>query len=152
MPKNIQKGLLILLALFLLSAPLLGLAAWNPAASLVPSCNSTLGTRADGSYGYTDECNWAYLLALANNILQFLVFLAVPIAAICFAYAGWLYLSAMGNSGQISRAHSIFLNVFIGLVIVLVAWLVVDELFKALVQPGSYAPVLIGGGSNTPSP
>ena len=71
-----------------------------------------------------------------------MVFIAVPLAAIAFAWAGFLYLSARGNPGQISKAHGIFLNVAIGLGIVLIAWLAVDQILKALATTGSYIPVL----------
>ena len=87
-------------------------------------------------------CGWVQLVQLGKNLLDFMIFIAVPIAAICFAWAGWLYLSARGDSGQITKAHGIFLNVAVGLVIVLVAWLVVDQILKALVQTGTYIPVL----------
>jgi len=43
---------------------------------------------------------------------------------------------------QIQSAHSIFLNVFIGLIIVLSAWLIVDLIFEELVDPNTYLPVL----------
>ena len=88
------------------------------------------------------NCGWKDLVTLAKNLLDFMVTITIPIAAICFAWAGWLYLSARGNPGQITKAHEIFLNVAIGLVIVLVAWLVVDQIMKALVETGSYIPVL----------
>ena len=112
-------GISALLVIFL---PLISLAA------LVPNCDT--------------NCGWKDLVTLAKNLLDFMVTITIPIAAICFAWAGWLYLSARGNPGQITKAHGIFLNVAIGLVIVLVAWLVVDQIMKALVETGSYIPVL----------
>lgn len=88
------------------------------------------------------NCGWLELVGLAKNILDFMIYLSVPIAAIAFMYAGWLYLSARGNTGQISKAHGIFLNVVIGLIIVLVAWGVVDLIIDSLLKPGSYVEVL----------
>lgn len=101
----------------------------SPGGGIVPACPST-------------GCGWPQVVKLANNLLKFMVSIAVPLAAIAFAYAGWLYLSARGNPSQISRAHNIFLNVAIGLVIVLVAWLVVSEILKAFADPNSYISVL----------
>ena len=103
--------------------------AWSPGQPIVPNC---LGT----------SCGWQDLVILADNILSFFLYIAVPIAAIAFAWAGWLYLSARGNMTQIQSAHSIFLNVFIGLIIVLSAWLIVDLIFEELVDPNTYLPVL----------
>jgi hypothetical protein len=51
-----------------------------------------------------------------------------------FAYAGYLYLTAMGNSGQISKAHTVFLDAIIGFIIMLSAWLFVDFILTALLK------------------
>ena len=80
-------------------------------------------------------CNFDYLLLLVKNIIDFLLFtLAVPLATIMFAYAGWLYLSAGGDEGKIKRAHSIFLSVLVGLVVALGAWLIVNTIAGALLS------------------
>lgn len=128
---RVAETLFFLPASFLVLAPLSALAAFS--GSIVPTTCGGAGQ---------SPCGWTDLLTLGNNILQYMVYVAVPVAAIAFAYAGWLYLSSRGNPSQISKAHGIFLNVFIGLVIVLVAWLVVDQIFKALVQSGTYIQTL----------
>ena len=118
--------------------PLLGFAgSWVPSNPLVPACNT--GIR-NGTL--ENPCGWEQLIVLANNILKFFLYISVPIAAIAFAYAGWLYLSARGDHSQISKAHEIFLNVAIGLVFVLTAWLIVDLILKGLANPSSYISVL----------
>lgn len=141
--KRSSVYLLLFAVAVILFVPAVSLAA-DP---IVPSCNTTIGDipnpNGQGTHkGFTDPCGWNHLVKLGKNLLDFMIYIAVPIAAICFAWAGWLYLSARGNPGQISKAHGIFLNVTIGLVIVLVAWLVVDQIMKALVETGSYIPVL----------
>ena len=116
-----SKWLIIILSLVLLVVgffPLLGFAgSWVPSNPLVPACNT--GIR-NGTL--ENPCGWEQLIVLADNILKFFLYISVPIAAIAFAYAGWLYLSARGDHSQISKAHEIFLNVAIGLVFVLTAW------------------------------
>ena len=82
------------------------------------------------------DCDWKSLIGLAQNILNFIVTLSISVAAIMFAYAGWLYFSDGGNSQKISQAHGIFASVVIGLVIVLVAWLVVNTLLDVLTGQG----------------
>lgn len=100
----------------------------TPPGQLVPKCGA--------------DCGWQQLVELARNLLNFFIYIAVPLAAIAFVYAGWLYLSARGNPGQITKAHGIFMNVAVGLFIVLIAWLVVDQIMKALVISGSYVQVM----------
>jgi hypothetical protein len=79
------------------------------------------------------DCNLSSFATLVQNLLNFGIFLASIIAALLFAYAGWLYLSNSLNGGEsVSRAKSLFINVAIGYVIILGAWLVVDTLLGSL--------------------
>jgi hypothetical protein len=70
------------------------------------------------------SCNFAALIAMLNKLITYLIYIAMPLAAIAFAYAGWLYLSAGDNSGQIDKAKKVFTTVGIGFVVILCAWLV----------------------------
>lgn len=84
------------------------------------------------------DCTVCSLAALAQNLLNAGIFMAVFLSAILFAYAGWLYLTNAAIEGQ-SRAKGMLLNVVIGLVIILAAWLIVDTLMKVMLG-GSYLP------------
>ena len=54
--------------------------------------------------------------------------LGVTAAALGFAYAGFLYITAMGSEEKIHHAHSIFIKVVWGFVFMLSAWLIVKTL------------------------
>lgn len=88
--------------------------------------------------GLVPQCEGAFcracdLLSLANNVIQFGVAFSIIIAALMFAYAGILYVTAAGaGTEQIKKAHTVFANVFIGFVIVLTAWLLVNIFFSVL--------------------
>ena len=69
---------------------------------------------------------------LAQNVLNDAIYLAVVISAFLFAWAGFKMLTAGGNTEQIGAARSIFTNVAVGLVIILVGWLLVDALMSTL--------------------
>ena len=87
---------------------------------LVPACPST-------------GCGFDQLMTLINNVITFLLFtVATPLAAIIIAYAGWLYLSSGGNSSDVTRAKKILMNVVIGYVIGLAAWLIVKTIITSL--------------------
>lgn len=78
-------------------------------------------------------CGFKELMTLINNLIQFLLFtVATPLAAIIIAYVGWLYLSSGGNPGDITKAKKILLNVVIGYVIGLAAWLIVKTIVSSL--------------------
>src|SRR3989344_2352923 len=72
------------------------------------------------------------IATVAQNVLNTGIYIAVFLSAVLFAWAGWLYLTSVGNSGGISKAKEVFVNVAIGLVIILAGWLVVDTLMKTL--------------------
>lgn len=83
------------------------------------------------------ECSFADLAMLVNNIIDFLlVNIAFPISALFFAWAGFLYLTAAGDTGKINKAHSIFSNVFWGLILALAAWLIIDFITSTLTGEG----------------
>lgn len=79
-----------------------------------------------------DDCNFNHLIILVKNIINFLIIVAAPLAAIMFVYAGWLYMTAQGDSGKVSQAHDIFRTVFLGFIFILGAWLAVYTISKAL--------------------
>jgi ABC-type Na+ efflux pump permease subunit len=79
------------------------------------------------------DCGCDDLITLAQNIINGMIFLSVFLAAILFAYAGWLYLSNEAI-GQKDKAKKLFSNVAIGLIVIMVAWLVVDTLMRSLLK------------------
>lgn len=94
------------------------------------------------------DCNYCHLAQLGQNILNLSLFLSAFVAAILFAYAGFLYLTAGGGS-NISKAHGIFMNVAVGFILILAAWLIVDTVIKTLTG-GKFGPwneVCASGGS-----
>lgn len=90
---------------------------------IVPEC-------ANGICGYCD------LIALVNNIIEFLIYFSVIVATLMFMYAGFQYLTAGGKEEKIKNAHKIFTNVFMGLVFVLAAFLIVDTVMKTFLPGG----------------
>lgn len=101
----------------------------NPASAqpLVPECNN-------------DSCGFNDLITLIKNITNFLLILAVPVATVLFAYAGFQYIFAAGDMGKIKKAHDIFWTVFIGLVLMASAWLIIKIIVDTLDPDGT------GGG------
>ena len=58
------------------------------------------------------------LRAIFNAILT----LAIPVGVIFIVYAGFKYIIARGNPGEIAKAHKNFLYVIIGTALILSAW------------------------------
>lgn len=79
------------------------------------------------------DCKCEHLVQLAQNLINGGIFLSIFLAALLFAYAGWLYMSNEAI-GQKDKAKKLFGNVAIGLIVIMVAWLVVDTLMSSLLK------------------
>ncbi|HUO50272.1 MAG TPA: hypothetical protein VMU25_01775 [Candidatus Paceibacterota bacterium] len=101
------------------------------AAPVVASANivTIVPTECNGNGGCQSICD---LAQLAQNVLNDGIYIAVFLSTILFAWAGWKHMSAGGNSHQIQEANKVFRNVFIGLIIILSAWLIVDTIIGAI--------------------
>ena len=78
------------------------------------------------------DCNFNTLVTLAQYIINFFAVTVPFVAALFFAYGAFLYITAAGDKGKISKAHKIFTNAAIGLVLTLAAWLVIFTILKGL--------------------
>jgi hypothetical protein len=87
----------------------------------------------DGST--SNPCKFKHLLELVDNFLQWIIYLTIPLAAIAFAYIGWLYLKSQGSEEARTNAKHIFMNVVIGILFVLGAWLIVNTILDIFVEP-----------------
>jgi hypothetical protein len=79
------------------------------------------------------------LMKMINKVVNFILFtMAVPIAAVMFAYAGFLLVTSGGETSQRSKAKSIFTNVAIGLVLAVAAWLIINTILSILGFQGGW--------------
>mgnify|MGYP001567617587 FL=1 len=65
--------------------------------------------------------------------------LALPIAGIMFAYAGFLMVTAGDEAaGARTRAKGIFMNALIGLILAAACWIIVNTILSVLGFNGSW--------------
>lgn len=74
---------------------------------------------------------------LAQNVLNYGIFVMVVLSAFMFAYGGWKMMTSGGNSEMYAQGKRVFVNVLIGLIMVLAGWIVIDTLMKTLVPGGT---------------
>lgn len=118
---------------------------WLP---LVP-CGK--GDRLDSGLR-VDECKLCHLWQMASNLINFVIFgLSVPLAALLFAAAGVVLLTAGGSETKVKQAREIFFKTLIGLLIIFCSWLVVDTLVKTLVNPSTESGQVIWAWNQFPS-
>jgi hypothetical protein len=81
-----------------------------------------------------DACDACDLVTMMNTIIGWLVAVAVVIAALLFVYAGFKLVTSRGDVTQRESAKSIFINVLIGLALLLLSWTIVDTIMKVLLN------------------
>jgi hypothetical protein len=123
-----RRWVLTLSMMLLVASPSLAYAAGLVA--IVPStCN--------GVGGCSSICDIA---ALAQNILNDSIFIAVFLAAFLFAFAGVRMLMSPTNPGQRQKATALFRNVLVGFIIILGAWLVINAVMSIMVSGNAGLP------------
>src|SRR3989344_7919835 len=118
-----KKFAKILIFLFVIIVPVVSFAG-----GLVP-CDGTAA----------NPCDFNAFMALINKVIKFILFnLAIPIAAIMFAYAGFLMVTSGGGTEARGKAKKIFTNAAYGLVIAATAWLIVRTILSILGYDGAW--------------
>ena len=112
-----RRFLILSGAFAILVVPFISL-AWAPGQPIVPQC-----FYGGGSGPFCQACD---LVTLLNNLLAFAVYFSAFIATVMFAYAGFLYVTAASNPGNLETAKKIFSSVLLGFFFVLTAWLIID--------------------------
>lgn len=108
------------LAILVVGSPLFALAAGTAPTTLVPAC--------EGS-----SCTWSHLMQLGQNVVSFFLYgLALPLAAIAFAYAGFQLIVNGGSDKARQNAKDAFLYAGIGLVVAFGAWVIVQFIMVVL--------------------
>lgn len=88
----------------------------------------------------SNPCSFKDALTLINAVIKFILFyMAIPIAAIMFVYAGFLMLVPGSESAsKKTKGKEIFWNAFIGLILAAAAWLIIRTILLILGYPGDW--------------
>lgn len=104
-----------------------------------------------------DACNLCHLVTMGSRIINWLIVVLTVVAGIIFAYAGLQLLASAGNVAEKDKAKTKIINLIVGYLLVLSAWLIVDTFVRVL-TPGTIGdfgpwnrmecrPQPVGGGS-----
>lgn len=121
--KKITKSLIFISIFLILIMPALSLAD-----GLVPCDNNII------------PCDFDQLMNLVNTVIHFILFyMVIPIAAIMFAYAGFLLVTAGGEVASArTKAKNIFTNALIGLILAVACWLIISTILSILGYEGAW--------------
>ncbi|MES2994801.1 MAG: pilin [Patescibacteria group bacterium] len=121
----------------------------DPGWSIVPD-----PSELDSSCRPTDPLGMGGILVLVQNLMNAAVSLTVIVMVIVIAYAGFLFLTSPFNSENRSKAKSTLAGTFMGVIIVLAGWLLVDFVMKVVYDPdavfagkqiGPWSQIITGG-------
>ena len=138
MKSSTSNYLFGILLLGLLALPVF-VSAWFPGDPIVPCGRTSTGTSGSGG---SLPCEFDDLVTLAENIMGFLTFISIPIAALLFAYAGFLLIKPGAAESERKKAKAIFSSTIIGIAIMLGAYVAVYTIASALVDEKYYDPLL----------
>jgi hypothetical protein len=92
----------------------------------------------------TNNCGYADLLKLVNNIINWIIMISAPVAAGVFAWAGIVYMTT-GVADRKSEAKGMLVKVFTGFVIILSAWIIVTTITNTLLSKSFEGAVPVEG-------
>lgn len=125
MKNQLKFAITSIFVFMLLALPALSFAAQDPSLLGLVTCK--------------EKCDFNDLMILINKVINFIIFsLALPIAAIMFAYAGFKLVTSGGDTGARQTAKTIFTNTLIGLVFVVAAWLIINTVLSILGYNGGW--------------
>ena len=106
---------------------------------IMPAFSSAKGLVPCGGAG-EPSCDFNAFIILIDKIINFMIIdLALPIAGIMFAYAGFLMVTAGDEAaGARTRAKGIFMNALIGLILAAACWIIVNTILSVLGFNGSW--------------
>lgn len=78
------------------------------------------------------DCSFDDLITLFDNLFNYIISLGIIFSSLAFAYAGFLYITAQGDPGKVSKATKIFTNFAIGLILLLSAFLIIQIIYETL--------------------
>jgi len=126
---------LFTLALLITFAPLTTHAAFE-FTQIVPDacdCNNekVVGAPA-GTPPVQSAPAWGCVLQVLQNIIRVAIALGIAVATLALVYAGFVWMTSGGNPERRNQGSHLLINVFIGLAIMLGAWLIVDFIMKEI--------------------
>ncbi len=96
----------------------------NFAEAAIVQCTDPIGNGANA-------CGFRALGQTLTNIITYVLGFGFVLSAIGFAYAGFYYVAAFGDSGKIKKAHEIFQKILLGFILACAAFLIVDLIAAA---------------------
>jgi len=106
-------------------------------------CDNQQVKNADGSSAgetVTTAPDYGCVLQVVQNSVNFGITLSTIIFTLYLVLTGFAFMTSGGSGEARSKAKTRFMNVFIGLAVLLCAWLLVDYVMKTVYDDGKFGP------------
>lgn len=90
-------------------------------------------TCATSGSGPDSPCGLCDALVVGRNIIEDMFKVALVLAVIFIAYGGFVVMTAGGNEKNLSSGKGVITSAFVGLLIALAAWLIINTIFNSLI-------------------
>lgn len=80
----------------------------------------------------TPPCTWCHLMQLITNVISFLIYIVIPLAAVMIVVGGIFIMTAGGSTERVSKGREIVTAAITGLIIALLSWLIIDTIIKII--------------------
>ena len=146
---------LFVLTLILTFAPLTSHAAFGFTQIVPPECKCD-SVEVVGAPAGTDPVSsapaWGCVLQTIQNVIRVAIVLGIAVATLALIYAGFVWMTSGGSPERRNQGSHLLINVFVGLAIMLGAWLIVDfvmkELYREPTEFGPWNSILAGNGES----
>lgn len=122
-----KRGLVYFLGFLTLALPMFVLAQSIPGNTLVGDTGGLVPCSGT-------DCGTCQIVVLGNRVLRFIIMIMIVGVVLLAAWGGFNLLISGGNPSEYTRAKNMLKNVLIGLILMLVAWLIIDTGMKALLK------------------
>lgn len=97
------------------------------------------GTQDEGLVPCQDDCDYNHFITLVERVIDYIFILVLPLAGLLAVITGIMFLTSGGNPAAREKAKKAFGKFFIGLIVVMIAWLLVATILKILNVDGAYS-------------
>ena len=85
--------------------------------------------------GSVVPCDFCAFVKMVEGVITFLFGLLTLLAVMMIVFAGFKLVTSQGNTSAWGEAKNMLVNIIVGFVIIMAAWLIVDTLVKMLANP-----------------
>lgn len=107
---------------------------------ILPECG--YDKNKNGTIEEKELCHYSNLVEFANTAIDFIIKLALVVAPISFAWAGFIILTSGGDEGKLKKGKEILIKVGIGFAVILASYLFISFIMNTFVKPNAIVPIL----------